>query len=84
MEAISYSEFRKDLARNLKKVNESHSPLLITRSRGGDAAVVLSQDDYNSLQETLYLLSSPKNNERLNQSLEDLKNNNYQSHELSE
>ncbi len=84
METITYSEFRKDLAKNLKKVNENHSPILITRNRGKDSAVVLSLDDYNSLQETLYLLSSPKNNERLNKSLEDLKSGNFKAHDLIE
>lgn len=84
METITYSEFRKDLARNLKKVNENHSPILITRNRGKDSAVVLSLDDYNSLQETLYLLSSPKNNERLSKSLEALKSGNFKAHDLIE
>ena len=45
-------------------VIEDHTPLIITR--GGDKAVVMmSLEDWNALQETLYLLRSPANADRL-------------------
>jgi len=42
--------------------------LFVTRSKGEDV-VVLSKSDYESMEETLYLLSSPKNAERLAQGI---------------
>ena len=50
----------------------TRSPLFVTRSKGEDV-VVLSKSDYESMQETLYLLSSPKNAERLARGLEEYK-----------
>lgn len=45
-------------------VLKSRSPLYVTRSKGEDV-VVLSKSDYESMQETFYLLSSATNAERL-------------------
>ena len=64
MEIISYSNFRQNLKSFLDQVLEDRSPLYITRPRHEDI-VVMSKSDYESLQETLFLLSSPKNAERL-------------------
>lgn len=49
-----------------------HSPTVITR-QNGEAVVMLSLADYNSIEETLYLLGSPKNASRLMASLAQLK-----------
>jgi len=69
MEAITYTEFRKSLKGCLDEVQESHAPLLITRQKGGDA-VLVSREEYESLQETMHLLSSPNNAARLLASIE--------------
>jgi antitoxin YefM len=47
----------------LEQVNTDHNPVRIT-SRAGDA-VLMSADDYDSWQETVYLLRSPENARRL-------------------
>jgi antitoxin YefM len=60
---ISASEARRDLFPLLKKVNDDHTPVRIS-SRGGDA-VLMSAEDYESWQETVYLLRSPANARRL-------------------
>jgi antitoxin YefM len=49
-----------------------HEPTVITRQRG-EHVVMMSLEDYNSLQETLYLLSTPKNAQRLMESMAQIK-----------
>jgi antitoxin YefM len=60
---ISASEARKSLFPLIERVNTDHDPVRIT-SRAGDA-VLMSADDYDSWQETIYLLRSPTNAQRL-------------------
>ncbi|MGB8697944.1 MAG: type II toxin-antitoxin system Phd/YefM family antitoxin [Thermosynechococcaceae cyanobacterium] len=57
MEILSASEARAKLFSLVEQVNKDHSPRVI-RSRQGDA-VLLSKDDWESIQETLYLQSIP-------------------------
>jgi antitoxin YefM len=52
-------------------VCESHEPILITR-RGEESVVMLSLKDYKSLEETAYLLRSPKNAYRLIEAIAEL------------
>lgn len=61
--AISASEARTQLFPLIKKVNDDHAPIRIT-SKNGDA-VLMSAEDYDSWQETIYLLRSPANAQRL-------------------
>jgi antitoxin YefM len=68
METVSYSEFRSNLAKEMDKVNEDHKPLLVTR-QNAKPVVIISLEDFHSYEETSYLLASPKNAERLNQSI---------------
>lgn len=68
MDIANYSEFRQNMKAYLDAVVEEHKPLYITRKMG-EEVVVLSKEDYSSLQETLYLLSSPKNASRLRESI---------------
>ncbi|MFF9060132.1 type II toxin-antitoxin system Phd/YefM family antitoxin [Streptomyces sp. NPDC014882] len=60
---ISASEARRDLFPLIKRVNDDHTPVRIS-SRNGDA-VIMSADDYEAWQETIYLLRSPANARRL-------------------
>ena len=60
---ISASEARQRLFPLLEQVNTDHEPVRIT-SKAGDA-VLMSADDYDSWQETVYLLRSPENARRL-------------------
>ena len=48
----------------------TRSPLFVTRSKGEDV-VIISKSDYESMQETMYLLSSSKNAERLAKGMEE-------------
>lgn len=61
--AISASEARARLFPLIEQVNDDHEPVRIS-SRGGDA-VLMSAADFDSWQETIYLLRSPANARRL-------------------
>lgn len=72
MEAITYSEARNNLASMMDRTTEDHETIIITR-RGGESAVLMSLDDYNSWKETEHLLSSPVNAKRLLDAIENAK-----------
>jgi antitoxin YefM len=71
MKAISYTAARANLAKTMKKVSEDHDPVIITR-KSNEAVVMISLEDYESLNETAYLLQNPKNAMRLIESIEEL------------
>ena len=64
MESISYTAARSNLAKTMDQVCSDHAPIAITR-KGEGAVVMMSMDDYQALEETAYLLRSPKNMRRL-------------------
>ena len=64
MQTVSYSEARDNLKAMIDKVVADRAPLTITRQRG-EGAVLISQSEWASIEETMYLLSSPRNAERL-------------------
>jgi prevent-host-death family protein len=57
MTTITATEARKKLYRLLDELSESHAPLHISGKRNG--AVLVSEQDWRSIQETLHLLSIP-------------------------
>lgn len=71
MTAITYTAARENLASTMDRVCSDHAPVIITRNRD-QAVVMLSLEDFESLQETAYLLRSPANAKRLLESLESL------------
>ena len=56
----------------MNKVCDDHAPHIITR-QNQKPIVMMSLEDYNSIEETLYLLKNSKNSSRLSNALEDLK-----------
>ncbi|WP_066017999.1 type II toxin-antitoxin system Phd/YefM family antitoxin [Endozoicomonas atrinae] len=72
MKVVSYSEARNNLKSVLDQVADDASETIIHRRDGKDA-VVMSLDSYNSLMETLHLMSSPKNAKHLNESIEQIR-----------
>ena len=71
MQPISYTQARQNLAATMSKVIEDHEPVVITRGNAG-SVVMLSLEDYNSMQETAYLLANPVNAERLRKAVADI------------
>ncbi|BBI60197.1 type II toxin-antitoxin system Phd/YefM family antitoxin [Vreelandella sulfidaeris] len=55
MDAISYTSARSNLAKTMEQVCEDHSPMNITRNKA-QPVVMISLEDYEALQETVYLL----------------------------
>jgi antitoxin YefM len=70
MTTATFTDFRSNLARFLDKVDEDCEELVVSRGKGRKV-IVLSLDDYRSLQETAYLLSSKKNRKHLEKSLDE-------------
>ncbi len=71
MTAITYTAARENLAATMNQVCEDHDPIIITRKRN-QAVVMVSLEDYESLQETAYLLRSPVNAKRLSEGIAQL------------
>ena len=64
MDAMTYSTLRANLASTMDRVCDDHEVLIITRN-GDQAVVMLSLEDYKTLEETAYLLRTPTNAKRL-------------------
>ena len=64
VKSITYTAARENLASTINRVCQDHAPVVITRNRD-QAVVMLSLSEYESLQETAYLLRSPANAKRL-------------------
>lgn len=81
MESISYTAARSNLAKTMEQVCDNHAPIAITR-KGEGAVVMMSMEDYQALEETSYLLRSPKNTRRLIESIAELEMGKGQEREL--
>jgi antitoxin YefM len=82
MQAVSFSELRKDMKHIMDAVRERHEPTIITRKHGN--MVLMSLDDYNALEETAYILSNPKNAQRVLTSIEEIRSGKGKAHKLVE
>ncbi|TVR15069.1 MAG: type II toxin-antitoxin system prevent-host-death family antitoxin [Planctomycetota bacterium] len=83
MKAMTYSSARKNLAKTIETVISDHDPVIITK-KGDEAVVMLSLEDYESIQETAYLLRSNANARRLMESIEELESGGGSEHVLIE
>lgn len=81
MNAISYSSARENLKSVIDRVVEDHAPITITRQRG-EGAVLVSESDWSSIQETMYLLSTPNNARELIEAIAELDAGRGEEHEL--
>ena len=57
---MNYTEVRNGLAEAMRTTIEDRDPLTITRN-GQGAVVMIAEEEYRSMQETLHLLSTPTN-----------------------
>jgi antitoxin YefM len=71
MNAVTYSQARENLAKTMDKVCDDHSPIIVTR-KNQRSVVMISLEYYEALEETAYLLRSPKNARRLLESIAEL------------
>lgn len=65
---VGFTDFRQNLASHLDEVVDSRAPLYVTRRNRG-SVVVISEEEWRGMEETLHLLSSPKNAEHLFRSI---------------
>ncbi len=64
MNVLTYTDTRARLKEVMEKVVEDRAPVVVTRQRG-EAVVMVSLADWNAMEETLHLVSSPANAARL-------------------
>ena len=83
MNALPYSQARSNLAKTMDKVCDDHAPVIITR-KNQRSVVMISLEDYESLEETAYLLRSPRNARRLLESIAELESGGGAERELIE
>ncbi|MGI5084485.1 type II toxin-antitoxin system Phd/YefM family antitoxin [Treponema putidum] len=83
MDAITYSDLRRNLKAYMDKVYNDYEPLIISR-KNSENVVLLSVREYNSLIETDYLLKNEANAAHLIKSIEQHRAGKIQKHELLE
>jgi prevent-host-death family protein len=69
MQSINITNARKKIYSLVKEVNEAHQPLQLTSKQG--AVVMVSKDDWNAIQETLFLCSIPGMRESIMQGMKE-------------
>ena len=72
MIAANFSEFRTKLKMYLDNVEDNNETLIVKR-KSGKGTVMISLDEYNSIMETVHLLSSKANADRLYESIKQMK-----------
>lgn len=83
MDATTYTQARKNFAAVMDRVCDDHAPIIITR-QNERPVVMISLEDYNAIEETLYLVRSAKNASRLAKALQDLEAKKLKKHDLIE
>ena len=83
MEAMTYTAARQNLAKTMEKVCRDRAPVIVTR-KSSESVVIMSLEDYEALEETAYLLRSPKNTRRLIESIAQFENGKGNENELIE
>ncbi len=81
MQAIVYSNARNNLRSLIDKVCDDFDEYLIS-TKDNKTAVLLSYDEYSAMKETLYLLSSKKNRERLDDAVAQIEEGNFTTKEI--
>lgn len=71
VDVINYTDARQNLKAVMDRVVEDLSPVVVTRQKA-DAVVMVSLAEWNSIEATLHLLSSPSNAERLHEAIQQL------------
>ncbi len=81
MAHVSYTDLRQNLARYMDEVVDSRAPLVITRQGGKGNVVMIAEEEWEGWMETLHLLGSPRNAERLKESIRRLDAGEGEEHE---
>jgi len=76
MQALLYSQARNNLREIINKACNDFEEFIIT-TKDKQSAVLISQDEYNSMKETIYLLSSKNNRDRLLSAVDQIENSKF-------
>jgi len=81
MQTVFYSNARNNLREIIDRVCDDFDEYTIT-TKDNKSAVILSYDEYNAMQETIYLLSSKNNRDRLDEAVEQIESLNFSKKEI--
>jgi len=76
MQAVFYSQARNNLRELINKVCDDVDEYIIT-TKDDKSAILISYEEYSSMKETIYLLSSKNNRDRLNNAIDEIENLNF-------
>ena len=82
MQAVFYSQARNNLRTLIDKVCLDFDEFIIT-TKDNKSAILISYDEYSAMKETLYLLSSKNNRDRLLESVDQIENMEFSKKELN-
>lgn len=83
MRVVNYTAFRNQLAESLNAVNDDGDIVVVSRSKGKNV-VVMSLDEYNSMQETIYLTSTRANRKQLDAAIDEMNKGKFTRRKLIE
>ncbi|MFZ0930708.1 MAG: type II toxin-antitoxin system prevent-host-death family antitoxin [Syntrophobacteraceae bacterium] len=75
MRAVTFSNAKKNLRTLIRSVCENSEPAVIVDKESSEQAVLVSVEDYRSMEETAYLLRSPANRAHLEEALQQVREN---------
>lgn len=81
MQAVFYSKARNNLRELINHVCDDFDEYIIT-TKDDKKAILISYDEYNAMQETMYLLSSKTNRDRLNEAVDQIENLQFTKREI--
>lgn len=81
MQAVFYSQARNNLRDIINKVCDDFDEYIIT-TKDEKSVVLMSYDEYSAMKETMYLLSSKNNRDRLNEAVEQIENLNFTKRDI--
>ncbi len=82
MRAVLYSQARNNLRSLINTVCDDYDEVIIT-TKDDKTAILISYEEYRGMKETMYLLSSKNNRERLMDSVEEIEDSRFLKKELS-
>ena len=81
MQAVFYSQARNNLRDIINKVCDDFDEYIIT-TKDEKSVVVISYDEYSAMKETMYLLSSKNNRDRLNEAVDQIENLKFEKRDI--
>lgn len=82
MQALFYSQARNNLREIINKVCDDFEEYIIT-TKDDKTAILISYEEYSSMKETMYLLSSKNNRDRLNDAIDEIENLKFMKKEIN-